>query len=194
MSVGANDIKFADVAERLAIPLSGFDKKADIPRDRLGGMTLEQIGVYLWGAEHESYLDYRDLDRALNELDAGLGGGILDPSDVYITEYYDPTSSGVDAASTTPPSTTSRQALGVSEAEARWARRNVLEPLNARNRTRGRRLRLDLRRRHPRRLRGPWLRGGRESQMDPHGVRVPRHPGSPPQRRDRDLHRSLQGR
>jgi hypothetical protein len=137
ISVGADDINFHGVAEDLAVEhtelapfllSAGLDTSGVLDRSSLSTMTLSTLNEFLWGSP--TSLDFADLQSSLLQLNTELGAKVIAPSNVYITEYYDPTSSGPGGRETLGDIAPDL-GIGISEADAEWARANVIDPLNA---------------------------------------------------------------
>jgi lysophospholipase L1-like esterase len=137
VSVGANDINFREIATGLAEGYSelrsflfpaGLNTSGVLDRSWLSTMTLSTLNEFLWGKP--TSLDFADLQSTLLQLNTNLHAKVIAPSNVYITEYYDPTSSGPggrEALGDLAPDL----GIGISEADAAWARANLIDPLNA---------------------------------------------------------------
>jgi hypothetical protein len=137
VSVGADDINFHGVAEGLAVEHSelrsllfpaGLNTSGVLDRRSLSTMTLSTLNEFLWGSP--TSLDFADLQHALCQLNKDLHAQVIARSNVYITEYYDPTSSGPGGRETLGDLAPDL-GIGISEADAEWACANVIDPLNA---------------------------------------------------------------
>jgi hypothetical protein len=117
LSVGANDVHFADIAIFCARPSPRCQDDRFDPDGPDGPVAANRADAVVAAALDELRNRYDNLAGALTE--AGI-----EPARVIITEYFDPTGdeNGDTCAAVLP---------GVHPVEAEWAQASVVTPLNA---------------------------------------------------------------